>query len=198
MCVINLKMPSDLCKRFAGLCVFLWVFSVTADAQTGGVTATATVSKTVALSIGPNSIAPNSIHGDVNVDVVSSGSTVRMTLSGTGAQSAVIRVPLLLRSNTSFKILGRFESNTALLNQLSVIDVRATGSLVSPGAVNLELPDRSNAQELKTPFVVLTGPRVSLGGTLNSPNNALQITLLIRLKHESVGSWLAHLTLFND
>lgn len=191
-------MPSDLCKRLAGLCVFLWVFSVTAEAQTGGVTATATVSKTVALSIAPNSIAPNSIHGDVNVDVMSSGSTVRMTLSGTGPQSSVIRVPLIVRSNTSFKISGRFESNTALLNQLSVIDVRATGSLVSPEAVNLERPDRSNAKELQNPFLVLSGPRISLGGTLNSPNNALQITLLIRLKPESVGSWLAHLTLFND
>ena len=147
-------MPSDLCKRFAGLCVFLWVFSVTAEAQTGGVTATATVSKTVALSI-----SPNSIQGDVAVDLVSSGSTVRMTLSGTGAQPSVIRVPLIVRSNTSFKISGKFESNSALLNRLSVIDVRATGRLVSPEAVNLELPIRSDVQELQNPFLVLRGPR---------------------------------------
>ena len=198
MCVINLKMPIDLCKRFAGLCAFLWVFAVTVEAQTGGVTATATVSKTVALSIGPNSIAPNSIHGDVDVDVVNSGGTVRMTLSGTGVNTSVIRVPLILRSNTSFKISGIFESNTALLSQLSVLNVRATGRLVSPEAVNLKLPDRSDRQERQNPFFVLSGPRVSLGGTLNSPNNALQITLLIRLKPESVGGWLAHLTLFND
>jgi len=190
-------MPSDLCKRFAGLCAFLWVFAVTVEAQTGGVIATATVSKTVALSIGPNSIAPTSVHGDVNVDVVNSGGTVRMTLSGT-SNTSVIRVPLIVRSNTSFKISGSFESNTALLNQLSVTDVRATGRLVSPEAVNLERPTRSDVQELQNPFLVLTGPRISVGGTLNSPNNALQITLLIRLKSESVGGWLAHLTLFND
>jgi len=107
-------------------------------------------------------------------------------------------VPLIVRSNTSFKISGIFESNTALLSQLSVLNVRATGRLVSPEAVNLKLPDRSDRQELQNPFFVLSGPRVSLGGTLNSPNNALQITLLIRLKPESVGGWLAHLTLFND
>ena len=193
MCVINLKMPSDLCKCFAGLCAFFWLFTVTAEAQTGGVTVKATVSKTVALSI-----APNSIHGDVDVNVVSSGGTVRMTLSGNGAQSPVIRVPLLVRSNTSFKISGIFESKTAVLSQLSVINVRATGRLVLPEAVNLEPPVRSDVQELQNPFVVLSGPRVSVGGTLNSPNNALQITLLVRLKPESVGSWLAHLTFFND
>ena len=37
---------------------------------------------------------------------------------------------------------------------------------------------------LSQPLLVLTGPRVSLGGTLDSPNNALQITIVIRLKPE--------------
>jgi hypothetical protein len=184
-------MPGDLFKQMGGLCVFVWLFTVVSsvEAQTAGVTLRTTVSETVVLSV-----APNSIEGDVRADVVSSGNNVRITLSGAG--SPVIRVPLLVRSNTNFKISGRFESATAQITQLSVIDVRATGRLVSTAAVdNLEASPQIDPS---SPFVVLTGPRVSLGGTRNSPNNALQITLLVRLKSDSVGSWLAHLTFFND
>ena len=46
---------------------------------------------------------------------------MRMTLSGDEAKSPVIRVPLLVRSNSSFKISAVFESKTAELTQLSVI-----------------------------------------------------------------------------
>ena len=186
-------MPGDLFKHIGGLCVFVWLFTVVSsvEAQTAGVTLRTTVSETVVLAV-----APNSIEGDVRADVVSSGNNVRITLSGAGAGSPVVRVPLLVRSTTNFKISGRFESDTAQITQLSVTDVRATGRLVSTAAVdNLEA---SPQVDPSSPFVVLTGPRVSLGGTLNSPNNALQITLLIRVKSESVGGWLAHLTFFND
>ena len=95
------------------------------------VTLTGRVSETVFLDI-----APNSTQGDVQV--VSSGNTVRLTLSGEGAGSPVIRVPLLVRSNSSFKISGRFESTTAQLAQLSVMDVRATGRLVSPEVIKYD------------------------------------------------------------
>ena len=181
MCVINRKMLSDRCKLFGGLCAFLWLFTATVEAQT--VTMRGAVSETVALSVPPS---------ETHVNVSSSGSTVRMTLSGRGE---IIRVPLMVRSNTSFKISGMFESTTAQLTQLSVIDVRATGRLVSPEAVkNLEMPEQS---DLQGRFLVLTGPRVSLGGTLHSPTNALQITLLLRIKPESARDWLVHLTFFN-
>ncbi len=172
-----------------------------AEAQT--VTLQGRVSETVSLSI-----PPHTIQDSVDVNVVNGDSTVRMTLSGKNSKSAVIRVPLIVRSNTNFRISGIFESSTAQLAQFSVIDVRATGRLVSPEAVNnLEIPPQFDRRGLKkndssedfsSPFFVLSGPRVSLGGTLESPNNALQITLLIRLNSESVGGWLAHLTFFHD
>ena len=171
------------------------------EAQT--VTLQGRVSETVTLSI-----PPHTIHDGVDVDVVNGGSTVRMTLSAAAGKSTVIRVPLIVRSNTGFRISGIFESSTAQLAQLSVIDVRATGRLVSPEAINnLEIPPQFDRRGLKkndssedfsSPFFVLSGPRVSLGGSLESPNNALQITLLIRLKSESVRGWLAHLTFFHD
>lgn len=167
------------------------VLFVPASVEAQTVTATGRVSGTVALSI-----PPNSIHGAVDVNVVSSGGTVRMTLSGTGAKSPVIRVPLLVRSNIAFRISASFESKTAELTHLSVVDVRPTGRLVSPEAINnLEIPEQF---DLQGPFVVASGPRVSLGGTLQSPNNALQITLFIRMKPQPTSDWLVHLTFFND
>ncbi len=147
------------------------------------VTLRATVSETVNLSVLPNSI---------DADVVSIGNMVRVTWTSTN--SPVIRVPLLVRSNSSFKISASFESKTAVLNHLLVADVRATGRLVSPQIVNAL--DRKSYLDPDTsqPLLVLTGPRVSLGGTLQSPNNALQITVLIRLEHLPQRDSLVHLT----
>lgn len=192
--------------HFFALITLVLLVPAAVQAQTGSVTVKGTVSEVVTLSI-----PPNSKHGNVDMSVVSSGGTVRLTLSGATAGSAVIRVPLLVRSNTGFRISGTFESSTARLAQLSVMDVRATGRLVSPEAVNnLEITppfdlrgqrERTSSEDVlnvSAPFIVLSGPRVSLGGTLNSSNNALQITLLIRVKPESVGDWLAHLTFFNN
>lgn len=184
-------MPKDLCKHLGVLCAAVWLFAAVTSAEAQTVSLTASVSKAVALEV-----APNSANGDVRVHALSSGSTVRITISGNGAGSPVIRVPLLVRSNSEFKISGEFESTTTQLTQLSVMDVRATGALVSSEVINnLQIPPEF---DLSSPFVLVSGPRVSTGGTLNSPNNAVQITLHVRLKPESVGDWLAHLTFFNN
>ena len=130
----------------------------------------ATVSEAVTLS------APN------NMNVVSrGGNAVEITLSG---DDQIVRVPLLVRSNSNFKISAIFESKTAVLSELSVDDVRATGMLVSPQVVSALHLNPQLDPDIAQPLLVLSGPRVSLGGTLNSPNNALQITVVIRLKPE--------------
>ncbi|HJT30029.1 MAG TPA: hypothetical protein VJ784_21610 [Pyrinomonadaceae bacterium] len=116
---------------------------------------------------------------------------VSLTFSG---DEQIVRVPLLIRSNTSFKISAIFESKTAVLSELSVDDVRATGGLVSPQVVNAVHVNPHLDPDLSQPLLVLTGPRVSLGGTLNSPNNALQITVVIRLRPEQPREPI-HLTL---
>ena len=131
----------------------------------------ATVSETVVLSVAPNSIG-----------AVSSGNTVRVTLSGS---DSVVRVPLIVRSNTGFKISAIFESQTAVLSELSVAEVRATGRLVSPQIVNALKVEPHLDPDISQPLFVASGPRVSTGGTLHSPNNALQITVLIRLNPAS-------------
>ena len=142
------------------------------------------------------------------MSVVNSGSTVRLTLSGATAGSAVIRVPLQVRSNTGFRISGTFESSTARLAQLSVMDVRATGRLVSPEAVdNLEItePFDLRGQREKTGFgrrrECFSFHRVKwttcfLGGTLNSLKTRCKQRYLFVPKLESVGDWLAHLAFF--
>ena len=191
------------CRHVFTLVAVLFLVPAGVEAQTGGVTMKTTVSETVALSV-----LPNSTHSDVETSVVSTGNTVRITLSGTEADAPVIRVPLLVRSNSSFKISAAVESSTAEVTQLAVIDVRATGTLVSPQAVSgLNVPRQFDVHGLveststaptlldpSRPVLVASGPRVSHGGTLASPNNALQITLLIRLKAQPARGWLAHLT----
>ena len=189
------------CRHLFTLIVMALLVPAGVEAQTGRVTLQGSVSETVALSA-----LPNSTTGNVDADVVSSGNTVRITLSGADSDAPVIRVPLLVRSNSGFKISAAVESQAALITQLSVIDVRATGMLVSPRAVSeLNVPRQfdfrrsdESASSAPNPLDVsrplLVGPRVSLGGTLDSPNNALQITLLIRLKPQPARGWLVHLT----
>jgi hypothetical protein len=169
--------------RCLTLIAVLFLVPLCVQAQT--VTLQGTVSETVALSI-----LPNFTHNNVDLNVVKSGSTVRLALSSTDAE---VRVPLLVRSNTGFKISIISESQTAVLTHLSVIDVRPTGSLVSPEVVNALV---SSEVDLDTsqPLLVLSGPRVSLGGALNSPNNALQVTLLIRMQPQTAHGSLVHLT----
>jgi len=167
-------------RHFFTLIAVVFLFPVSAGAQSGSVALQGSVSETAALSILPN-------FTDKNVQVVSSGSSVRLTLSA-DADAQVIRVPLLVRSNTGFKISAVLESQT--VTHLSVVDVRPTGSLVSPEVVNAVVRSAEVDLNASQPLLVLTGPRVSLGGTLNSPNNALQVTLLIRPTQGS----LTHLT----
>ena len=146
------------------------------------VTMRGTVSETVALSVSPDSRA--------DMYVVSNGGTVRITLSG---KSPVVRVPLLVRSNTSFSISAMLESTTAELVELSVADVHPTGKLVTPNIIT-GLNVQRKPLDLSRPFIVATGPRVSLGGTLNSPNNALEIAVLIHLKPAQSRDWQLQLT----
>jgi hypothetical protein len=191
------------CRHVFTLLVVVFLVPAGAEAQTGGVTMKTTVSETVALSV-----LANSTQTDVNTNVSSSGNTVRITLWAADTKARVIRVPLLVRSNSSFMISAAVESNTAEVSQLLVVDAEATGTLVSPQAINdLKVPRQfdvrgldditppgTNPLDLSRPVLVASGPRVSRGGTLISPNNALQITLLIRLQPQQARDWLVHLT----
>lgn len=191
------------CHSFFTLIAVVLLASAGAEAQTGRVTLKGSVSETVALSV-----LPNFTDGNVAAAVVTGGNTVRITVTSADSKASVIRVPLLVRSNSGFKISAAVESTTTLLDQLSITDVRASGALVSPAAISgLNVPEhfdlrgRSEDTSLapntfagSRPMLVASGPRVSLGGTFHSPDNALQITLLIRLKSQPAPGSLVHLT----
>ena len=198
-------MPARFLSGIFILIVVCLSVPASAEAQSGGssVILRGTVSETVALSI-----PTNSVKNDFNMNVVNSGSMVRVTLSGTSAPD--IRVPLLIRSNSNFKITAEVESETAVLTQLAVVDVRATGAWVSPGAVSdlkvAQQFDRRGLSEdpasvpgaspldISRPLFVLSGRRASLGGTLESPNNALRVTFLIRISPQAAQGWVVNLT----
>ena len=165
-----------LCLHLLTL-IALGVFVPAGVRAQNSVTLTARVSEIVTLS------TPESMGAVSN--------TVRITLPA--SDSPVIRVPLIVRSNIGFKITALFESKTAVLSELLVDDVHATGRLVSPQIVNALHVEPQLDPVMSQPLFVVSGPRVSLGGTLNSPNNAVQITVLIRLK-EAAKVGPVHLT----
>ena len=172
------------CRRIFTLLAVVILLPAGAAAQTGRVTLQGHVSETVVLAV-----SPSFTHGNVNAQVVSSGNTVRITVTSTAAGASVIRVPLLVRSNSGFKITAGVESTTPLMTQLAVTDVRATGRLVSRASVTgLKISEPSDDS------LVVSGPRVSLGGTLDSSNNALLITVLIRLQSPPGPGQPVHLT----
>ena len=192
-------MPAELLKLrclsiFTVLPVLLFM-SLDVMAQTGGVQLTGRVSETVALSVSPSFTLENA-----GAEVITNGNTVRIELSGDDSKQFVFRVPLLVRSNSGFKISGEVESSSATeLAELSVVDVRRTGTLASQLAVNdlnvrAQNENNPNIVAIAQPSLVVTGPRVSFGGTLDSPNNALQMTVLIRVKPQQTQRWLVHLT----
>lgn len=166
------------CHPVFTLIAVVFLLSAGVEPQTGRVTLRASVSETVVMSV-----SPSFTHGQ-DAEVVSSGNVVRVTLRSSDSEASVLRVPLLVRSNSSFKISAAVQSQSALLDQLSIADVRATGSLVSPAAINgLNIPAQIELAD-KRELLLVSGPRVSLGGTLDSPNNALEITVLIGLKQQ--------------
>ena len=190
------------CRFVVGVIGVTVLLSTQTAAQNAGVVLHGGVSETVALSV-PRILPLNTIK----TDVVSTGNRVDITFSSAD-KGGVIRLPLLVRSNCGFKITGVFESNSAIVTQALITSVQATGPLVSRQAVRdikiarpFDARDREEnvftgavALELSESVPVLSGPRISLGGTLDSPGNALEIMLLISLKSAS-GPVTSHLTL---
>jgi hypothetical protein len=85
------------CPHIFALIAMALLVPIMLEAQTGQVTLRGTVSETVALSV-----LPNLTDGNLHADVISSGNSVRITLTGVGSEASVIRVPLLVRSNSAF------------------------------------------------------------------------------------------------
>lgn len=191
------------CRVVFSVIAVMLLMSARTVAQNAGVVLNGGVSETVTLSV-PRILPPNTIA----TDVVNTGSNrVDITFSSAD-KNGVIRLPLLVRSNCGFKITAVLNSNSAVVSQVVITSVQATGPLVSRQAVrDVKIARRFDARgpeekvfpgsvalELPESLLVLSGSRISLGGTLDSPGNALEIVLLINLKSDS-GPATSHLTL---
>ena len=180
---------------------------VIAQAQTsiGPVMIRASVSPTVALSV-----SPNLLQDVVQVDGHSDLKSLALTLSGSASDLVTVRVPILIRSNTGYQISGMVQSKAATLGNFAVVDAHPTGRFVAPAGVanvnvapeldgrnkNGMMPIAFMPLNLSSPLAILSGSRVSLAGTLNSPDNALEVILLIVVKPDAgANGWSVRLIL---
>ena len=185
--------------------VLLLPFMARGQSHSAPVTINARVSETVALSVG-EAFAEN----NVRIESHGAGKTLGLMLSGSSADVVAVRVPILIRSNTSYRISALIQSQAATLVNFAVIGARPTGRFAAINAVaslNVaqELDSRSPNGRIQTPFMplnlsssfsILSGLRVSLAGTLSSMDNALEVTVLIAAKPEAgADDWTLHLIL---
>ena len=185
--------------------VLLLPFMARGQSHSAPVTINASVSETVALSVG-EAFAEN----NVRIESHGAGKTLGLTLSGSSTDVVAVRVPILIRSNTSYRISALIQSQAATLVNFAVIGARPTGRFAAINAVaslNVaqELDSRSPNDRIQTPFMplnlsssfsILSGLRVSLAGTLSSMDNALEVTVLIAAKPEAgADDWTLHLIL---
>ena len=192
------------CWLAAGV-VLLLPFMALGQSHSAPVTINARVSETVALSVG-QAFAEN----NVRIESHGAGKSLGLTLSGSSTDVVAVRVPLLIRSNTSYRISALVQSQAARLVNFAVIGARPTGRFATMEAVASlkvarDLDSRSTNGEIQTAFMplnlsssfsILSGPRVSLAGTLSSMDNALEVTLLIAAKPEAdADEWTLHLIL---
>ena len=185
----------------------LLVLSIMAQGQTsiGSVTMKANVSETVALSV-----SQNLLQNNVQVDGHSDVKSLMLTLSGSANDVVSVRVPILIRSNTGYKVSALVQSQAATLANFAVLDAYPTGGFVAPeSSANLhvarELDSRHKNGTVQiaslplnhaSPLAILSGPRVSLAGTLNSADNALEVILFIVVKPDAgTDGWFLHLIL---
>jgi hypothetical protein len=164
-----------------------------ARAQSGGasVKMSGGVSETVALSSpgGTNVSADGArVTSSHNPD-----QSLSITLSGATRGPTRVSIPVQIRSNVGYSLLAAAKADGADLSSLSVVDARPTGDLVAadavgtlsveaifdarPGNGRLTPAAGVTRPNLSSSVRLLSGPRVSRGGTLGTPQNALEVTL---------------------
>ena len=183
----------DLFQRRLGLVLAATLcLMCVARAQTGGsVRMSGGVSETVALSI-PQGAEASASGVSVNTSQ-NADRSLTVVISGTARELTEVRIPVQIRSNTGYRLFTKAQAGGSNLSSLRVVEARPTGSFVARdaaealsvaaafdgrrGAFNSNLPGGPGRPNLSALSELLSGPRVSLGGTLQSPQNALEVTL---------------------
>ncbi len=176
-----------------------------AQSRSGSTVLRGSVSRTVTLSLFPNaSRTITELHAFEN------GAALSLVVSGSGFERN-LQVPILIRSNISYNLIASIQSQTAVPTHLRVLSIEPSGKSVARDAVtgvairqqfDVHRGDPSAGEEnlstidASVPFTIFRGPRISLGGGLNSPSNALKVILLLSVRPK-VGkrSWTLNLKL---
>ncbi|HJQ31490.1 MAG TPA: hypothetical protein VJ866_04910 [Pyrinomonadaceae bacterium] len=193
-------------RRFSLLLLTLCLAGV-ARAQAGGsVRMSGGVSEFATLSIPRNAEASDN---GVRVNISrNADQSLTVTINGETRWPTEVRIPVQIRSNAAYSLSAAALFAGSDLKSLSVVGVRPTGNLVDPLAVeNLSVaatfgaaPGVNNLTHAGGPNLfsseLLSGPRVSLGGTLESPQNALEVTLSLTIEPRGAGqAWTFELLL---
>ncbi len=182
----HLIMRSFVALSFA--VTILLAHDAAGQSGSGSVTVSGQVSRAVFLNVAPG--APLSA-GNVRVTHTQANAhTVRLSISVAGGEVRLVGIPLQLRSNAGFKLSASAELSDGSLSVMRVTGARATGRLVAADAVNAATQDAAtddahaspDAPAFSSPHTLLTGPRISLAGTHNTPSNALEVTLLLEVR----------------
>ena len=165
--------------------------TVCAQRRSGSTELRGSVSKTVTVSL-----SPKASDAGAELNAFESGGAVNLVLSGSEFKRT-IQVPILVRSNTAYNITASVQSQTAALTNVQVLSVDATGRLVASDAVTgVTVIERQFDQGPGGSFTIFSGPRISLGGGLDSPHNALKVTLLLSVQARvAEEGWLLNLKL---
>ncbi len=196
-------------RRFSLFLTLTLCLACVARAQTGGgsVRMSGGVSETVVLSIPQGSAPPGVlVSTSRNAD-----QSLTVNISGATRDLTELRIPVQIRSNTAYSLSAAAKAAGSNLSSLLVVNARPTGPLAAPGAaeavsVAAAFDGRGGANQLTVAggdrpnlsalSELLSGPRVSLGGTLQSPQNALEVVLSLTVEPQADGqSWTVELLL---
>ncbi len=125
--------------------------------------------------------------------------TIAVTISGSGGEARV-RLPIKLRSNVGYALLASNVSQGEIDVRLRVAEMKATGKFVHAKALETPRPGGPPSfltlQHSAQPATILSGPPISKAGTLNSPDNAVEIVLSVEVPARADrGPWSTLLTI---
>ena len=147
--------------------------------RSGTVTVNGRVSGAVFLSVAPDAQAPagqsSFTHSSLNPH------TVRLSVRTPGRGR--VSVPFRLRSNVAYRLTWSADSGGAAVRSLCVEGARPTGRFVAAAAAQAAGAARCEGAALPgLPRTLLTGPPISLAGGLDSPFNALEVSLVVEVE----------------
>lgn len=169
------------------------------QARPGSVVVTAHVSETVDVALAPF-VSSSSVRLESEIE----GRSLHLTLVGDATNDVTVRVPVLVRSNIDYQLSAGIQADSVALTNFAVISASPTGKLTSMAAattlrIPAEFDGRGNQaatfSNLISSFLFLRGSRVSLAGTLKSPDNALEVVLLLGIRpNAGAKRWSVFLT----